>query len=144
MALPNLSSARSPTIRRGLGGASDLSKPYPLCNMAPHRRPHQSSARIPLRLHAVVDLDAAPWEPGSVAQCRFSRFVALWIFGFAALGQTKRAGSASRETPTQPNCRRVKSIRVDNSSSSVQVSSMSDEQTWSLQLIPLAKGGRGV
>jgi hypothetical protein len=56
MALPNLSSARSPTKRRGLDGASVFSKPYPLCNMAPHRRPHQSSARILLPLHAVVDI----------------------------------------------------------------------------------------
>jgi hypothetical protein len=86
MALPNLSSARSPTRRRGLDGTSAVFNPYPLCNMAPRNCPYQSGARMLSRAHAVVDLEGATLESGSLVRCRFSRYVALWICGLVTLG----------------------------------------------------------
>jgi hypothetical protein len=86
MALPNLSSARSPTKRHYLDRTSVSFKPYPLYNTVSHCCPYQSSARMLSQLYAVVDLEAGLWEPGSLVWCRFSRFLALWICGFAVLG----------------------------------------------------------
>jgi hypothetical protein len=38
------------------------------------------------RPHTVVDLEAATLESGSLVRYRFSRYIALWIYSFAALG----------------------------------------------------------
>jgi len=54
-------------------------------NMASHYCPYQSGVRKPSRPNPVIDLEAAPLEPGSLLGCRFSRFVALWLCGFVAL-----------------------------------------------------------
>jgi hypothetical protein len=38
------------------------------------------------RIYAVFDLEPVPWGSGALVRCRFSRFVALWICDFSALG----------------------------------------------------------
>jgi hypothetical protein len=61
-------------------------EPCALYKMAPHCCLYQSGARMLSRPCAMADLEAVPREPRSLVRCRFSRFVALWIWGFAFLG----------------------------------------------------------
>jgi hypothetical protein len=59
---------------------------YPLYSVATRSYPYQSGASMLPRPYAAVYLRTVSWEPRPLVECRYSRYVALWICGLATLG----------------------------------------------------------
>jgi hypothetical protein len=132
MALPNLSNARSPTKRRGLSEASVCFKACLTYNMALHCYPYRYGIRMLSRLYAVIDREAATWEPRLLVRCRFSRFVALWLCRFR-LGGVELPVQRREKPHHSLIAERLESIRVCNHNHSIYTRPILDVQTRSLR-----------
>jgi hypothetical protein len=83
------------------------------------------------RPYAVIDLEVALWEPGSLVRCRFPHFVALPLWGrWSGVCQCGVEGTPTTDSLTAV---RLDSTRVYNHNYSVHLYLILDVQTRSLR-----------